>query len=282
MAAVDQILVEIEPERFKLAVDVGPGDLRQGPGLQGRRRGGPQAARDRHHPEPRPDPGRRARDLADEGPPGRLGRGPDPGRPQPGQAQPARRLRPGAVQGDHPDPDRADGPVCPGGHRSWPRWSAATLSSSASASPSGPRPSSIPASWRTSGCGTTRRTMPPRSSTWPPPPTKGPGWWPSPPRSGTRATWPSGPAPSPRSRSRSARPGPRRSFPRPPSGPSERGFIAYVVENDTAVERILTIGMRTADGQAEVLSGVKPGEMLVVRGAEALAGRVVGRVQSGS
>ena len=52
--------------------------------------------------------------------------------------------------------------------------------------------------------------------------------------------------------------------------PSERGFIAYVVENETAKERILTIGMRTADGQAEVLSGVNPGEMLVVRGAEAL------------
>ena len=52
--------------------------------------------------------------------------------------------------------------------------------------------------------------------------------------------------------------------------PSERGFIAYVVENETAMERILTIGMRTADGQAEVLSGVNPGEMLVVRGAEAL------------
>jgi multidrug efflux system membrane fusion protein len=52
--------------------------------------------------------------------------------------------------------------------------------------------------------------------------------------------------------------------------PSERGFIAYVVENDAAVERVLTLGMRTADGQAEVLSGLKAGEILVVRGAEAL------------
>ncbi len=52
--------------------------------------------------------------------------------------------------------------------------------------------------------------------------------------------------------------------------PSERGFIAYVVENDAAVERILTLGMRTADGQAEVLSGLKAGDILVVRGAEAL------------
>jgi len=52
--------------------------------------------------------------------------------------------------------------------------------------------------------------------------------------------------------------------------PSERGFIAYIVENGLAVERTLAIGMRTADGQAEVLSGLAPGETLVVRGAEAL------------
>jgi multidrug efflux system membrane fusion protein len=52
--------------------------------------------------------------------------------------------------------------------------------------------------------------------------------------------------------------------------PSERGFIAYVVENDTAVERVLTIGMRTVDGQAEVLAGLKAGELLVIRGGEAL------------
>lgn len=52
--------------------------------------------------------------------------------------------------------------------------------------------------------------------------------------------------------------------------PSERGFIAYVIEGDVARERILTIGMRTIDGQAEVLSGIKTGEVLVVRGAESL------------
>jgi multidrug efflux system membrane fusion protein len=51
---------------------------------------------------------------------------------------------------------------------------------------------------------------------------------------------------------------------------SDKGFIAYVVENDAAVERILALGMRTADGQVEVLSGLKPGELLVIRGAEAL------------
>ena len=52
--------------------------------------------------------------------------------------------------------------------------------------------------------------------------------------------------------------------------PSEKGFIAYVVENGKAVEKILTLGMRTADGRIEVLSGLQAGEALVVRGAEAL------------
>jgi membrane fusion protein (multidrug efflux system)/multidrug efflux system membrane fusion protein len=52
--------------------------------------------------------------------------------------------------------------------------------------------------------------------------------------------------------------------------PSERGFLAYVVENEMAKERILTLGMRTADGQVEVRSGIRLGEVLVVRGAESL------------
>ncbi len=51
---------------------------------------------------------------------------------------------------------------------------------------------------------------------------------------------------------------------------SDRGFLAFVVENDAAVERVLQLGMRTADGQVEVLSGLTPGEKLVIRGAEAL------------
>lgn len=52
--------------------------------------------------------------------------------------------------------------------------------------------------------------------------------------------------------------------------PSERGFISYIVENGSAVERILALGMRTSDGQVEVLSGLNSGETLVIRGAEAL------------
>jgi multidrug efflux system membrane fusion protein len=52
--------------------------------------------------------------------------------------------------------------------------------------------------------------------------------------------------------------------------PSERGFLAYVVEQGVARERILTLGLRTPDGLVEVKGGLAPAESLVVRGAEAL------------
>ncbi|MCC6527449.1 MAG: efflux RND transporter periplasmic adaptor subunit [Polyangiaceae bacterium] len=52
--------------------------------------------------------------------------------------------------------------------------------------------------------------------------------------------------------------------------PSERGFLCYVVEEGVAHERVLTLGMRTADGLIEVRSGLRTGEQLVVRGGEAL------------
>jgi multidrug efflux system membrane fusion protein len=56
--------------------------------------------------------------------------------------------------------------------------------------------------------------------------------------------------------------------------PSAEGFLAFVVEgegeNAAAVQRVLQLGLRTADGRVEVRSGVKPGEVLVVRGGEAL------------
>lgn len=60
--------------------------------------------------------------------------------------------------------------------------------------------------------------------------------------------------------------------------PGERGFIAYVVENGKARERILTLGMRTAEGQVEIRDGLKAGEGLVIRGAEALQDGVAVRV----
>jgi multidrug efflux system membrane fusion protein len=52
--------------------------------------------------------------------------------------------------------------------------------------------------------------------------------------------------------------------------PSEKGFLAYVVEGNKAKERIVTLGLRTPDGRVEVKEGLKPDEQLVVRGAEAL------------
>lgn len=52
--------------------------------------------------------------------------------------------------------------------------------------------------------------------------------------------------------------------------PSEKGFLAFVVENDIAQQRILTLGMRTSDGRVEVRKGLSAGEKLVVRGAEPL------------
>lgn len=52
--------------------------------------------------------------------------------------------------------------------------------------------------------------------------------------------------------------------------PSERGFLAYVVEGETARERVLQLGMRTEAGEVEVREGLTAGERLVIRGAEAL------------
>lgn len=62
---------------------------------------------------------------------------------------------------------------------------------------------------------------------------------------------------------------------------SERGFISYIVENGIAKERILTLGMRTADGQVEIRDGLKTGESLVIRGAEALRDGVPVRINNG-
>ncbi|MBI4567117.1 MAG: efflux RND transporter periplasmic adaptor subunit, partial [Planctomycetes bacterium] len=61
--------------------------------------------------------------------------------------------------------------------------------------------------------------------------------------------------------------------------PSERGLLAFVVEGESARERILTLGMRTADGMVEVKAGVRAGEAVVVRGGEALTDGAAVRVE---
>ena len=52
--------------------------------------------------------------------------------------------------------------------------------------------------------------------------------------------------------------------------PSQKGFLGFVIEDSTAHERILTLGSRTSDGYVEVTNGLNPGEQVVIRGAEAL------------
>ncbi len=60
-------------------------------------------------------------------------------------------------------------------------------------------------------------------------------------------------------------------IPRPAARATDHGYVAYVVEGDLAKERLLTLGMNTKDGWIEVRSGLKVGDLLVVRGAEALS-----------
>jgi len=60
-------------------------------------------------------------------------------------------------------------------------------------------------------------------------------------------------------------------IPRSSMRATDHGYVAYVVENDAAVERELALGMSTKDGWVEVKNGLKAGDVLVVRGVEALS-----------
>ena len=69
--------------------------------------------------------------------------------------------------------------------------------------------------------------------------------------------------------------------------PSDRGFIAWVVGPDGAAEeRRVEIGLRTREGEVEVLEGLAAGESLVVKGGAALrpgaAVKVVAAVGAGA
>jgi multidrug efflux system membrane fusion protein len=51
---------------------------------------------------------------------------------------------------------------------------------------------------------------------------------------------------------------------------SERGFIAYVVEDGKARVRPIEIGLRTGTGVVEILSGLRAGETVVMEGSDRL------------
>jgi RND family efflux transporter MFP subunit len=59
-------------------------------------------------------------------------------------------------------------------------------------------------------------------------------------------------------------------IPRAATRATDHGYVVYVVENGVAVEKVVTLGMNTKDGQVEIRSGLEPGELLVVRGVESL------------
>lgn len=59
--------------------------------------------------------------------------------------------------------------------------------------------------------------------------------------------------------------------PRVAARATDKGYVAYVIEEGAAKERPLSLGMSTKDGWIEVRSGLKTGDVIVVRGAEALS-----------
>jgi membrane fusion protein (multidrug efflux system) len=61
---------------------------------------------------------------------------------------------------------------------------------------------------------------------------------------------------------------------------SEKGFITYVVEGGRAHLRSIELGLRTGTGQVEILSGLKPGESVVVEGSDRLADGILVQEES--
>jgi membrane fusion protein, multidrug efflux system len=63
---------------------------------------------------------------------------------------------------------------------------------------------------------------------------------------------------------------------------SEKGFVTYAVESDKARLRPVEIGLRTANGIVEIVSGVKAGDIVVTEGSDRLADGVTVQVTQGA
>jgi membrane fusion protein, multidrug efflux system len=59
-------------------------------------------------------------------------------------------------------------------------------------------------------------------------------------------------------------------IPRSATRATDHGYVTYVIENNVAEERVLTLGMSSKDGWVEVRNGLAAGDVIVVRGAEPL------------
>jgi multidrug efflux system membrane fusion protein len=60
-------------------------------------------------------------------------------------------------------------------------------------------------------------------------------------------------------------------IPRAATRATDHGYIVYVVNGDHAEERPITLGMNTKEGDVEVRSGLKAGDLIVVRGVESMS-----------
>jgi RND family efflux transporter MFP subunit len=60
-------------------------------------------------------------------------------------------------------------------------------------------------------------------------------------------------------------------IPRQATRATDHGYIVYVVQGDTAAEKVVQLGMNTKDGWVEVRDGLSGGELLVVRGVESMS-----------
>jgi len=60
-------------------------------------------------------------------------------------------------------------------------------------------------------------------------------------------------------------------IPRTATRATDHGYVVFVADGDVAVEKPITMGMNTKDGWVEVRTGLAAGDLLVVRGAEALS-----------